>query len=78
VSDIAASVDFYTRALGMVSEAFVVADGTERMALKFGDQKINLHLAGQAFQPHSRAPLPGPADLCLLSEQPITAWGSRF
>ncbi len=37
-----------------------------RVALRFGDQKINLHRAGAEIAPHARTPLPGSADLCLL------------
>ncbi len=37
-----------------------------RVALRFGDQKLNLHRAGAEIAPHARAPAPGSADLCLL------------
>lgn len=48
----AACIDFYTRVLGMQLETFV--GGTppvERKALKFGTQKINLHIQGAEFEP---------------------------
>jgi catechol 2,3-dioxygenase-like lactoylglutathione lyase family enzyme len=61
VADIAATEAFYGR-LGMRSETF--DDG--RRALRFGDQKINLHEAGAEFEPHAVRPLPGTADLCFL------------
>jgi hypothetical protein len=35
----------------------------ERHSLKFGDQKINLHLAGHEFEPKAQTALPGTADL---------------
>ncbi len=37
-----------------------------RIALHFGDQKINLHEAGAEFEPKSARPTPGSADLCLV------------
>jgi catechol 2,3-dioxygenase-like lactoylglutathione lyase family enzyme len=63
VADPEATVAFYER-LGMRREAF--DDG--RIALRFGDQKLNLHQAGRPIQPHARKPTPGSADICLLVE----------
>ena len=40
VKDIAVSVDFYTSVLGMEKVVF----GEGRIALAFGNQKINLHI----------------------------------
>lgn len=67
VADMEASLDFYTRVLGM--EAVVFAGG--RKALAFGDQKINLHQAGREFEPKAARPTPGSADLCLLTSMPL-------
>lgn len=67
VADMETSLDFYTRVLGM--EAVVFAGG--RKALAFGDQKINLHQAGQEFVPKAARPTPGSADLCLLTSMPL-------
>ena len=67
VNDILATVFFYTRALAM--EEIISSDG--RVALCFGRQKINLHLAGEEFQPHAAVPQPGSADLCFLSGTPL-------
>jgi len=61
VADPEATVAFYSR-LGMRREEF----GDGRLALRFGDQKINLHRAGSPIQPHARRPTPGSADVCLL------------
>jgi catechol 2,3-dioxygenase-like lactoylglutathione lyase family enzyme len=61
VSDIAATVRFY-EALGMRREEF----GDARVALRFGDQKLNLHEAGAEITPHAARPTPGSADLCFL------------
>jgi catechol 2,3-dioxygenase-like lactoylglutathione lyase family enzyme len=61
VADLEATLAFYER-LGMRAETF----GDGRRALRFGEQKLNLHVAGQEFQPHARVPAPGSADLCFL------------
>jgi catechol 2,3-dioxygenase-like lactoylglutathione lyase family enzyme len=61
VADIDATVEFYEQ-LGMRREIF----GEGRVALHFGDQKLNLHLAGAEIAPHAREPAPGSADLCFL------------
>lgn len=74
VADLDATVRFYTRALGMTAETFRADDGTERSALKFGHQKINLHRAGAEFEPKARAPGPGSGDLCFLTETPLARW----
>ncbi len=50
VADIAATQDFYQRALGMRKASF----GEGRQALHFGRQKINLHRAGHEFEPKAR------------------------
>jgi catechol 2,3-dioxygenase-like lactoylglutathione lyase family enzyme len=63
VADPDATVAFYER-IGMRRDEF--EDG--RVALRFGDQKINLHRAGATIQPHARRPTPGSADVCLLVE----------
>ena len=68
VADPEATVAFYER-LGMSRQEF--DDG--RLALRFGDQKINLHRAGQPIQPHARRPTPGSADVCLLVDGTLDA-----
>jgi catechol 2,3-dioxygenase-like lactoylglutathione lyase family enzyme len=64
VADIDATVDFYTRVLGMNAVTF----GAGRTALAFGRSKINLHRAGHEFEPKARRPTPGSADLCLIAD----------
>jgi catechol 2,3-dioxygenase-like lactoylglutathione lyase family enzyme len=61
VADIDATVRFY-ESLGMRREDF----GDGRVALRFGDQKLNLHAAGAELAPHAAHPTPGSADVCLL------------
>jgi hypothetical protein len=42
-----------------------------RHALKFGTQKINLHLSGKEFEPKASHVQPGSGDLCFITETPI-------
>ena len=63
VHDLRATIEFYTRVLGM--ETITFGDG--RTALAFGPQKINLHEAGREYEPKATAPTPGSADLCFLT-----------
>lgn len=60
VTDLDRTIAFYCNILGMEMRRF----GAGRIALHFGQQKINLHLAGHEFEPKARMPLPGSADLC--------------
>lgn len=78
VQNIEASVDFYTRVLGMTDAPFTVADGSTRRALEFGPHKINLHPADGPYRPHAKTPLPGTADLCLLTQSPLADWGTHL
>ncbi|MEY4751808.1 MAG: hypothetical protein RIQ60_4022 [Pseudomonadota bacterium] len=67
-----ACVDFYTRVLGMQLDTFV--GGTppvERLAFKFGRQKINLHVQGSEFEPKAHLPVPGALDLCFIASVPL-------
>jgi catechol 2,3-dioxygenase-like lactoylglutathione lyase family enzyme len=67
VRDLAATIAFYTRVLGMREVTF----GDARKALAFGRQKINLHVAGAEFRPHARTPVPGSGDFCFITETPL-------
>jgi catechol 2,3-dioxygenase-like lactoylglutathione lyase family enzyme len=69
VASIDATCAFYQRVLGMT----IVASGQGRTALSFGNQKINLHLAGKEFVPHAHRPLAGSADLCFITATPLNA-----
>lgn len=62
VADIEDTCEFYVRVLGMTRETF--AGG--RTALKFGSQKINLHVAGKEFEPKAMNATPGSGDLCFV------------
>jgi catechol 2,3-dioxygenase-like lactoylglutathione lyase family enzyme len=65
--DAEATVDFYTRVMGMQLETF----GAGRMAFRYGNQKINLHLRGQEFEPKAHLPVPGALDLCFIASIPL-------
>jgi len=67
VRDLDATVDFYTRVLGMTLVTF----GNGRKALQFGSQKINLHEAGKEFEPKAQHPTPGSGDLCFITSVPL-------
>jgi catechol 2,3-dioxygenase-like lactoylglutathione lyase family enzyme len=70
-TDESACIDFYTRVLGMRLERFQGADGSARLALRFGDQKINLHVKGSEATPRAHLPVPGALDLCFIATRPI-------
>ena len=61
------TIEFYARVLGM----FAITFGDNRTALKFGQQKINLHETGNEFEPKASQPTPGSADLCLITDTEI-------
>jgi catechol 2,3-dioxygenase-like lactoylglutathione lyase family enzyme len=63
VRDIEATCEFYTRVLGVQ----VVTFGDNRKALRFGQEKINLHQAGNEFEPKAARPTPGSADICFVT-----------
>jgi len=68
VANLDATCAFYQHALGMQ----VVTFGGDRKALKFGNQKFNLHPIGAGITPKALAPAPGAIDLCLLTTTPLT------
>mgnify|MGYP003849287403 FL=1 len=78
VANVDVTVAFYTRVLGMAAERFVPADGSSRWALKFGEQKINLHQAGAEFEPKAARVCAGSADLCFLTATPLPQWQAHF
>lgn len=67
VKDIDATVTFYTEVLGMRKEVFKES----RIALKYGNQKINLHKLGNEFEPKAQNVKEGSADLCFIIDTPI-------
>ena len=67
VADIDRTCEFYGRVLGMGKVVF--AEG--RVALAFGQQKINLHPAGNEYDPRAKRPVPGSGDFCLITLTPL-------
>ena len=65
--DADACIDFYTRVLGMRLEIF----GAARQALRFGQQKINIHRRGHEHEPKAHLPVPGALDLCFIADRPL-------
>ncbi len=68
VKNIESTAKFYERVLGMEKLIF----GDNRLALKFGQQKINLHQLGNEFEPKAQNVMSGSADLCFITSTPIT------
>ncbi|MNZ07903.1 VOC family protein [Acinetobacter calcoaceticus] len=68
VADIENACNFYQTVLGFE----VITFKGDRKALKFGHQKINLHQLGNEFEPKALHPTSGSADLCFISETPIS------
>ena len=46
--------------------------------LHHGSQKINLHELGKEFEPKADLPTLGSADLCFLTDQPVTELKTQF
>ncbi|WP_131537442.1 VOC family protein [Pedobacter nototheniae] len=67
VANVESTCRFYNNALGME----IIEFGDARRALKFGNQKINLHQFGNEFEPKAFKPTPGSADLCFITDLPI-------
>ena len=59
-------IRFYCDVLGMKLEKFRTPT-EERSALKFGNQKINLHEWGREFTPRAHVAAPGTLDLCFIA-----------
>ncbi len=64
VTNIDISAQFYQSVLGMQLVTF----GDNRIALTFGNQKINLHQHGEEFEPKANTVQVGSADLCFITD----------
>lgn len=73
VASIDATIAFYTDVLHMTVQRFGTPE-KPRVALCFGNQKINLHQADAIPDPNVLKPTPGSADFCLITETSIDAW----
>lgn len=61
--DVDAVADWYVRVLGMRREVF----SGGRIALRFGDQKLNLRPTGAPDWPTAAVDAPGSVDLCFIT-----------
>lgn len=74
VADIERTAAFYCGVLGMERVIF----GAGRVALSFGNQKINLHQKGREYEPKAQAPTPGSADLCFVASLGLAEVAARL
>jgi catechol 2,3-dioxygenase-like lactoylglutathione lyase family enzyme len=70
-------IRFYRDVLGMKLESFRTPT-EERLALKFGQQKINLHEWGKEFTPRAHVAAPGTLDLCFIASVSLEKVISRL
>ena len=75
--DLAGCICFYSDVLGMKLEKFQTPNET-RMALKFGNQKINVHEWGKEFTPRAHVAAPGTLDLCFIASTSLEEVVSRL
>ncbi|MDA1118545.1 MAG: VOC family protein [Proteobacteria bacterium] len=68
--DLQGCIRFYSEGLGMKLESFHTPT-EQRQALKFGNQKINLHEWGKEFTPRAHVAAPGTLDLCFIASVPL-------
>jgi catechol 2,3-dioxygenase-like lactoylglutathione lyase family enzyme len=74
VGDLERTISWYEAVAGMTHLRF----GEGRHALAFGEQKINLHLAGHEIQPHAARPTAGSADVCFIVDEAPDALKARL
>jgi len=74
VRSLEASCRFYEQVLGFER----VDTPGKPTAVRFGNQKINLHDWGHEFKPHAHVPVPGSLDLCFIAAQPLEAVIARL
>ena len=68
VADRDSTLHFYGDVLGLTIETF----GENRIAIRMGSQKINLHIVtDEEILPRAVNPFPGAGDFCLISSRPI-------
>lgn len=73
-ADLERCLDFYTRVLGMRVERY----GAGRIALAFGEHKLNVHPPGFDAGIKARVPTPGSLDLCFLSDRALEEVTARL
>lgn len=73
-SDVDVTVDWYVRVLGMTRETFACG----RIALRFGNQKLNVRPTGAANWVTAAVDAPGTLDLCFISDAAADAIGAHL
>ncbi|KQY05956.1 virulence protein [Mycobacterium sp. Root135] len=68
------TVDWYVRVLGMAREVF----GDGRIALRFGDQKLNVRPTGAPNWVTAAVDAPGTLDLCFVVDAEADAVGEHL
>jgi len=68
--DLEGCIRFYRDVLGMQLESFQTPT-EKRQALKYGNQKINIHEWGREFSPRAHVAAPGTLDLCFIASVPL-------
>ena len=72
--DVEASAEWYARVLGMRREVF----GDGRVALKFGNQKINVRPSGAPNWETGTVDAPGSLDLCFIADMSADDIGAHL
>ncbi|MBV8348244.1 MAG: VOC family protein [Mycolicibacterium sp.] len=72
--DVEVTADWYARVLGMRREIF----GEGRLALTFGEQKINLRPTGAPNWATAAVDEPGSVDLCFIAEASAEEIGAQL
>jgi len=67
VKDVDETCTFYQDILGMEIEII----SARRRALKFGDQRFNLHQKGMRFAPEAHTPTPGAIDIAFKVKESV-------
>ena len=79
IKDINKTIYFYCNILGMKLEEFKVGNNSEiRKCLKFGNQKINIHVYDNLIKPGAKFPRPGTGDICFISDIDVSVWKNKF
>lgn len=76
--DVAATVDWYKRAVGVDPETFVGGDGIERQSLQLGTAKYNLMPYDRQWEPKAQMVTPGSIDICFHVATPVEHIAERL
>ena len=69
VDDLDRTLAFYERVVGAEPEVF---DG-DKVAMRVGDRKVNLHAAGGDYELTAGEPTTGAGDFCVITTTPMAA-----